>query len=59
MNGTANVVFADGHAKAIIKGRLNYCRNVLFPGMYKWFDSATQDWLFDPTWDSPCKGQQP
>lgn len=57
--GVANMVFADGHAKAIVKGGLNYCKNVLFPGMYKWNDSGVQDWLFDPTWDSPCRGQQP
>jgi prepilin-type N-terminal cleavage/methylation domain-containing protein/prepilin-type processing-associated H-X9-DG protein len=57
--GTANMVFADGHAKAIHKGALNFCTNVLFPGMYKSFDNATVDWLFDPSWDSPCKGQQP
>jgi len=57
--GSANMTFADGHAKAMIKGRLNYCTNVLFPGMIKWYDSATVDWLFDPSWDSPCRGQQP
>jgi prepilin-type N-terminal cleavage/methylation domain-containing protein/prepilin-type processing-associated H-X9-DG protein len=57
--GVANMVFADGHAKAINKGRLNFCTNVLFPGLIKWFDSAPVDWLFDPSWDSPCKGQQP
>ncbi len=57
--GVANMTFADGHAKAMVKGRLNYCVNVLFPGMYKWYDSAVQDWLFDTTWDSPCRGQQP
>jgi prepilin-type N-terminal cleavage/methylation domain-containing protein/prepilin-type processing-associated H-X9-DG protein len=58
-NGTANMLFADGHAKSFPKGRLNYCRNVLFPGMYKWYDSGTQDWLYDPTWDSPCRGIWP
>ncbi len=56
--GTANMLYADGHAKATVKGRMDYCNNVLFPGMYKWYDSATQDWLFDPSWDSPCKGTQ-
>jgi prepilin-type N-terminal cleavage/methylation domain-containing protein/prepilin-type processing-associated H-X9-DG protein len=57
--GVANMAFTDGHAKAIVKGQLNYCRNVLFPGMIKWYDSGVQDWLFDPNWDSPCRGQQP
>ncbi len=57
--GSANMAFADGHAKAIVKGQLNYCRNVLFPGMIKWYDSGPQDWLYDPNWDSPCRGQQP
>ena len=58
-SGVANMTFSDGHAKAMVKGRLNYCTNVLFPGMYKWYDSGIQDWLFDPNWDSPCRGQQP
>jgi len=57
--GSANMTFADGHAKAMVKGQLYYCRNVLFPGMYKWYDSWPQDWLYDPNWDSPCRGQQP
>ncbi len=56
---SANMVFGDGHAKAMVKGQLNYCRNVLFPGMIKWYDSGPQDWLYDPSWDSPCRGQQP
>ncbi len=56
---SANMVFTDGHAKAMMKGRLNYCKNVLFPGMIKWYDSGPQDWLYDPNWDSPCRGQQP
>lgn len=50
-----NLLFADGHAKAMPKGRFNYCRNMLFPGMVKWYDSSVQDWMYDPTWDSPCK----
>lgn len=58
-SGVANMVFADGHAKAFAKGRMNFCTNVLFPGMIKWYDNGPQDWLFDPTWDSPCRGQQP
>lgn len=57
--GTANMVFADGHAKAINKGRVDFCRNILFPGMWKWYDNGAQDWLYDPTWDSPCKGVWP
>jgi prepilin-type N-terminal cleavage/methylation domain-containing protein/prepilin-type processing-associated H-X9-DG protein len=57
--GSANMAFTDGHAKAMVKGQLNYCRNVLFPGMIKWWDSGPQDWLYDPNWDSPCRGQQP
>jgi prepilin-type processing-associated H-X9-DG protein len=56
---SANMAFADGHAKAMMKGRLNYCKNVLFPGMIKWYDSGPQDWLYDPNRDSPCRGQQP
>jgi prepilin-type processing-associated H-X9-DG protein len=55
-NGVANMSFADGHAKAFAKGRLNYCTNILFPGMIKWFDNGAQDWLY--TSGNPCQGQQ-
>ncbi len=49
---TANMLFADGHAKSIVKGRLNYCRNVLFPGMFKSYDNGPIDWIytFDEGW---------
>lgn len=50
--GVANMSFADGHAKAMVKGRLNYCVNILFPGMIKWNDSGPQDWLY--TAGNPC-----
>ena len=58
-SGVANMMFSDGHAKSMPKGQFNYCKNMLFPGMIKWYDSGPQDWLYDPTWDSPCKGTQP
>ena len=32
-NGFSNMIYADGHAKAMPKGRLNYCRNVWFPNL--------------------------
>jgi prepilin-type N-terminal cleavage/methylation domain-containing protein/prepilin-type processing-associated H-X9-DG protein len=31
-NGTTNVLFSDGHVKAVNKGRLNWCVNVAQPG---------------------------
>jgi len=31
-SGTSNMLFADGHVKAIPKGRLNWCRNIYFAG---------------------------
>jgi len=33
-NGTANVVFYDGHAKAMNKGRINWYRNIYVPGIF-------------------------
>jgi prepilin-type N-terminal cleavage/methylation domain-containing protein/prepilin-type processing-associated H-X9-DG protein len=33
--GTGNVVFQDGHAKAMNKGRLNWWRNIYIPGVYE------------------------
>ncbi len=56
--GTSNMLYADGHAKAMVKGRMNFCNNMLFPGMNVWEFSSPQDWVFDPSWDSPCKGTQ-
>lgn len=38
-NNTANFGFADGHAKSITKGNLNWCRNVYVPGV-----SGDNDW---------------
>jgi prepilin-type N-terminal cleavage/methylation domain-containing protein/prepilin-type processing-associated H-X9-DG protein len=32
-NGTANVTFYDGHAKAMNKGRINWYRNIYVPGV--------------------------
>lgn len=52
--GTTNCVFADGHAKAMMKGRLNWCVNIHYPGMIKWYDSAPTEWIYDPSWGAPC-----
>ena len=54
--GSANMVFADGHAKAIHKGGLNYCKNILFPGMYIWAENSVPSWLYGP--GMPCQGQE-
>jgi prepilin-type N-terminal cleavage/methylation domain-containing protein/prepilin-type processing-associated H-X9-DG protein len=51
----ANFVFADGHVKAMAKGRLNWCRNIHFRGMRHSWDASDLEWMFDPTWDSPCR----
>jgi len=53
-NKAANMLFADGHAKAIVKGQVNYCKNILFPGMYKSFDNSADDWLYSQSWG--CQG---
>jgi prepilin-type N-terminal cleavage/methylation domain-containing protein/prepilin-type processing-associated H-X9-DG protein len=52
--GTANVIYADGHAKAAVKGTLNWCVNVHYPNMTVWSDNGNVDWLFDPSWGAPC-----
>jgi prepilin-type N-terminal cleavage/methylation domain-containing protein/prepilin-type processing-associated H-X9-DG protein len=52
-SGNANMLFSDGHAKAMPKGQLNYCRNVIFPGMYKSYDNWNIDWLYDQSWGCP------
>ncbi len=30
-NGTANIAYADGHAKALVRGRLNWYENLYVP----------------------------
>lgn len=32
-NGTANMAYADGHAKAMVRGRLNWYENIYVPGV--------------------------
>jgi prepilin-type N-terminal cleavage/methylation domain-containing protein/prepilin-type processing-associated H-X9-DG protein len=40
-NGTSNMIFLDGHAKAIPRGKLSWARNIYIPGVGKFGD---QDW---------------
>jgi prepilin-type processing-associated H-X9-DG protein len=56
-NGTSNMVFADGHAKAMVKGRFNLCRNFLFGGMKENWTGRTGDFYFQA--GQPCAGYQP
>jgi prepilin-type N-terminal cleavage/methylation domain-containing protein/prepilin-type processing-associated H-X9-DG protein len=55
-NSTGNFIFADGHAKAVAKGRLNYCRNIWFPGFRSTWSGDSLDWLVDDPRDY-CKGK--
>jgi prepilin-type N-terminal cleavage/methylation domain-containing protein/prepilin-type processing-associated H-X9-DG protein len=55
-NGAANFIFADGHAKAVVKGGLNYCRNIWFPGFRSTYSGDSLDWLIDDPRDY-CKGK--
>lgn len=57
--GSANSIFTDGHAKAAIKGRLNWCVNVHFHGMIKWYDDGPSDWIYDTSWNAPCSAYSP
>ncbi len=50
---SANMLFADGHAKSMTKGSMNYCKNVLFLGMIKSYDNGPIDWLYDQSWGCP------
>ena len=44
-NESANLAFADGHAKSVKKGAMDWCRNLYTNG----FNSAggNDDWLWD------------
>jgi prepilin-type N-terminal cleavage/methylation domain-containing protein/prepilin-type processing-associated H-X9-DG protein len=54
-SGVANFTFADGHVKAMPKGRMNWCRNIYFPGIQSTWDGSSLDWIAATDWDSPCK----
>jgi prepilin-type processing-associated H-X9-DG protein len=54
-NGVGNFIFADGHVKAMAKGSINWCKNFYFKDMKNNWDQSDLAWMFDPTWDSPCK----
>jgi len=47
----ATMTFADGHAKSITKGRLNWCTNIHIPGM-----DPGQEWLYSA--GNVCFGTQ-
>jgi prepilin-type processing-associated H-X9-DG protein len=51
---SANVAWADGHAKAIRRGSLNWCRNLYTRG-FSSVGGQNDDWLFDP--GNACHGQ--
>ena len=57
-NKTSNMLFADGHVKAMVKGRLNWCRNIHITGQPEW-DGVTMDegWWFGS--GGPCAGVEP
>jgi prepilin-type N-terminal cleavage/methylation domain-containing protein/prepilin-type processing-associated H-X9-DG protein len=46
-NGMSNFIFADGHAKAVAKGNLDYCRNIWFPGFRSTWSGESLDWLIE------------
>jgi prepilin-type N-terminal cleavage/methylation domain-containing protein/prepilin-type processing-associated H-X9-DG protein len=54
-SGVSNFAFADGHAKAMAKGRMNWCRNMWYPGFKSAWNGENLDWIADPGWDSPCR----
>ena len=49
----ANVAWADGHAKAVKKGTLNWCKNLYTNGFSS--DGKNDDWLWDQ--GNACYGQ--
>ncbi|MDE2128003.1 MAG: DUF1559 domain-containing protein [Armatimonadetes bacterium] len=45
-NHTGNFIYADGHAKAAIKGTVNWCINIHYPGMNLWADNGPVEWIY-------------
>jgi prepilin-type N-terminal cleavage/methylation domain-containing protein/prepilin-type processing-associated H-X9-DG protein len=54
-SGVGNFIFADGHVKAMPKGQINWCKNLYFKGLKNNWNQEDMSWMFDPTWDSPCR----
>lgn len=50
---TTNIAFADGHVKAVVKGRANWCLGAWTPSMGE--GGQGQQWIKDTGWDSPCR----
>lgn len=53
-NGMGNMIFADGHAKAMAKGQINWCRHLYFKGLRNNWNNEEMSWLFDTSWGAPC-----
>lgn len=51
---SANMAWADGHAKATKKGALNWCKNLYIPG-HSSVGGSTDDWVWDQ--GNACYGQ--
>ncbi|AIE84822.1 type II secretion system protein [Fimbriimonas ginsengisoli] len=53
---SANMVWCDGHAKAVKKGTLNWCKNIYTPGFTErpaQSSDASYDWIVGP--GQPCE----
>lgn len=53
-NGVGNMIFADGHVKAMAKGQINWCRNIYFKGLRNNRNDEDMSWIFDTSWGAPC-----
>ena len=55
-NNTANVTWADGHAKAVKKGALNWCTMIYagFSHVPPGLGDQNYDWMWSPGW-GPCE----
>ncbi|MBC8142052.1 MAG: DUF1559 domain-containing protein [Armatimonadetes bacterium] len=53
-SGVSNMAFADGHVKAMNKGRLNWCENINVYGTPETWKGEDLTWMYATDWDSPC-----
>jgi hypothetical protein len=37
------------------KGQINWCKNLYFKGLKNNWNQEDMAWMFDTTWDSPCR----
>ena len=52
-NKVTNVIFADGHVKAMPKGSINWCKHIYYTNHLNMWNGENMKWIFQYDW-APC-----